>query len=113
MDSYNCLFFKNIFFATVKDELDKKTVNKVVSDLENRFAIKNVIFVGDRGLLTSSNIASVKSHGYNYIMGMQKRNRRIIKYLIEKIPLTAKELQSEQLIIKEVQLHIISMTESK
>ena len=82
--------------------LDKKTVNKVVSDLENRFAIKNVIFVGDRGLLTSSNIASVKSHGYNYIMGMQKRNRRIIKYLIEKVPLSEKEIKSEELVIKEV-----------
>lgn len=82
--------------------LDKQTVNKVVSDLENRFAIKNVIFVGDRGLLTSSNISSVKSHGYNYIMGMQQRNRRIIKYLIEKIPLTQEEKKSEELVIKEV-----------
>jgi len=81
--------------------LDKQTVNKVVLDLENRFAIKNVIFVGDRGLLTSSNIASVKSHGYNYIMGMQKRNRRIIKYLIEKVPFTEKEMKSEELVIKE------------
>ena len=81
--------------------LDKQTVNKVVSDLEIRFAIKNVIFVGDRGLLTSSNIASVKSHGYNYIMGMQKRNRRIIKYLIEKIPLSEKEMKSKKLVIKE------------
>ncbi|MFQ6610837.1 MAG: IS1634 family transposase [Fidelibacterota bacterium] len=82
--------------------LDKETVDKVVSDLETRFAIKNVIFVGDRGLLTSSNIASVKSHGYNYIMGMQRRNRRIINYLIEKIPLSEKEIKSNELVIKEV-----------
>ncbi len=81
--------------------LDKQTVDKVVSDLETRFDIKNVIFVGDRGLLTSSNIASVKSHGYNYIMGMQKRNRRIINYLIEKVPFTEKEMKSEELVIKE------------
>jgi transposase len=33
---------------------------------------------------------------------MQKRNRRIIKYLIEKVPLTEKEKESEELVIKEV-----------
>lgn len=82
--------------------VDKKTVKKVVSDLEKRFAIKNVIFVGDRGLLTSSNIDVAKSHGCNYIMGMQKRNRRLIKYLVEKVKFDEKEKELNDIIIKEL-----------
>jgi transposase len=81
--------------------VDKTTVADTVADLERRFSIKNVIFVGDRGLLTSSNIDAVKSHGCNYIMGMQRRNRRIIIYLLEKICYTEQELASDEIIIKE------------
>jgi len=81
--------------------VDKTTVADTVADLERRFSIKHVIFVGDRGLLTSSNIEAVKGHGCNYIMGMQRRNRRIITYLLEKIYYTEQELTSDEIIIKE------------
>jgi transposase len=81
--------------------VDKTTVADTVADLERRFSIKNVIFVGDRGLLTSSNIEAVKRHGCNYIMGMQRRNRRIITYLLEKICYSEPELKSDEIIIKE------------
>jgi transposase len=81
---------------------DKTTVAKVLADLEQRFSIKNVIFVGDRGLLTRTNIETVKRHGYNYILGMQKRNRRIIKYLLNKVQFDEEEKNSADVITKEV-----------
>lgn len=81
--------------------VDKATVADTVSDLEQRFSITNVIFVGDRGLLTSSNIEAVKSHGCQYIMGMQRRNRRIISYLLATVSFTQQELASDEIIIKE------------
>jgi transposase len=64
------------------NRLDKTTVEEVIDDLEERFSIKEVIFVGDRGMLTVENINHIKSGGNNYILGMQRRNRRIIKYLM-------------------------------
>ena len=63
---------------------DKETVEEVIDDLQKRFSIKEIVFVGDRGMLTVDNIGSVKRSGNNYIMGMYKRNRRIINFLMSK-----------------------------
>jgi hypothetical protein len=52
---------------------DAKTVPEVLSDLEQRFGLKRVVFVGDRGMVTSHNLALVREHGHGYIVG---RNRR-------------------------------------
>jgi transposase len=67
------------------NRLDKTTAEEVIEDMEKRFSIKEVVFVGDRGMLTVDNIDYVKSRGNNYILGMQKRNRRIIKHLMTRI----------------------------
>jgi transposase len=52
---------------------DAKTVPEVLSDLEQRFGLKRVVFVGDRGMVTSHNVDLVREHGHGYIVG---RNRR-------------------------------------
>jgi transposase len=52
---------------------DAKTVPEVLDDLEQRFGLKRVVFVGDRGMVTSHNLALVREHGHGYIVG---RNRR-------------------------------------
>ncbi len=67
------------------NRLDKTTVEEVIEDLKHRFSISEIVFVGDRGMLTVENIDCVKGRGNNYILGMQKRNRRIITYLMTKI----------------------------
>ncbi len=64
------------------NRVDKSTVDEVIEDLQDRFSIKDIIFVGDRGMMTVDNIESVKRSGNNYIMGLQKRNRRIVEYLM-------------------------------
>ena len=72
---------------------DKETVEEIIEDLRKRFSIKEIVFVGDRGMLTVDNIASVKASGNNYIMGMYKRNRRIINYLMEKESLKNNDIE--------------------
>jgi transposase len=52
---------------------DAKTVPDVLRDLEKRFGLKRVVFVGDRGMVTSHNLDDLRAHGHGYIVG---RNRR-------------------------------------
>jgi transposase len=52
---------------------DANTVPEVLSDLERRFGLKRVVFVGDRGMVTSDNLDLLRDHGHGYIVG---RNRR-------------------------------------
>ena len=52
---------------------DAMTVPDVLSDLEQRFGLKRIVFVGDRGMVTSRNLEDLRSGGHGYIVG---RNRR-------------------------------------
>ena len=52
---------------------DAKTVPDVLSDLDKRFGIKRMVFVGDRGMVTANNLEEVRTRGHGYIVG---RNRR-------------------------------------
>ena len=52
---------------------DAKTVPEVLRDLEARFGLKRVVFVGDRGMVTSHNLDDLREGGHGYIVG---RNRR-------------------------------------
>jgi hypothetical protein len=52
---------------------DAKTVPEVVRDLEQRFGLKRIVLVGDRGMATSQNIDQLKKGGHGYVVG---RNRR-------------------------------------
>jgi len=52
---------------------DAKTVSEVLRDLEARFGLRRVVFVGDRGMVTSQNLDDLRAHGHGYIVG---RNRR-------------------------------------
>ena len=52
---------------------DAKTVPDVLRDLEQRFGLNRVVFVGDRGMVTSQNLDDLRGSGHGYIVG---RNRR-------------------------------------
>src|SRR5437588_7800881 len=52
---------------------DAMTVSDVVIDLERRFGLKRIVFVGDRGMVTSQNLDDLRGSGHGYIVG---RNRR-------------------------------------
>jgi hypothetical protein len=52
---------------------DAKTVPAVLRDLEQRFGLGRVVFVGDRGMVTGQNLVLLHEQGHGYIVG---RNRR-------------------------------------
>jgi hypothetical protein len=52
---------------------DADTVPEVLRDLEQRFGLRRVVFVGDRGMVTSYNLDLMRGRGHGYIVG---RNRR-------------------------------------
>jgi len=52
---------------------DANTVPDVLRDLDERFGLQRIVFVGDRGMVTSKNLDDLRTRGHGYIVG---RNRR-------------------------------------
>jgi hypothetical protein len=63
---------------------DAQTVPRVVADLEQRFGLRRVVFVGDRGMVTTDNVALLKAHGQGYLVGLQRRRREDVYRLLQR-----------------------------
>jgi len=48
--------------------VDKATVQEVVKDLKTRFKLRQVVFVGDRGMLSDDNVDALLLEEYGYII---------------------------------------------
>lgn len=48
--------------------VDKATVAEVVADLKSRFKLRQVIFVGDRGMLSDDNVDALLAEEFGYIV---------------------------------------------
>lgn len=62
---------------------DAQTVKGVLEDLERRFGLRRVVFVGDRGMVTTDNLAWLRQRGHGYLVGLQRRRREEIYRLIQ------------------------------
>jgi transposase len=61
---------------------DAKTVPQVLEDLERRFGLRRVVFVGDRGMVTSDNIALLRSRKQGYVVGLnRRRSEKVYRYI--------------------------------
>jgi transposase len=61
---------------------DSVTVEKVLEDLEARFGLRRVVFVGDRGMVTSGNLELLRAKQQGYLVGLQRRRQpEILGYL--------------------------------
>jgi transposase len=58
------------------NRLDQTTVLEVVKDLNARFELNRVVFVGDRGMMTIGNVAKLRDLEQGYLVGLQRRNRK-------------------------------------
>lgn len=58
------------------NRLDQTTVLEVVKDLNQRFALNRVVFVGDRGMMTLGNVEQLRQSRQGYLLGLQRRNRK-------------------------------------
>jgi len=61
---------------------DEQTVAEVLEDLEKRFGLRRVIFVGDRGMVTTDNVALLRQRGHGYLVGLKRRrNEQVYRYI--------------------------------
>jgi len=54
---------------------DSTTVDSVLEDIQKRFGLRRVVFVGDRGMVTSDNIKQLRSKHQGYLVGLSRRRR--------------------------------------
>jgi transposase len=66
---------------------DSKTVPEVVADLSKRFAFRQVVFVGDRGMVTEKNLQILeKAEGdWGFLVGMTRRRNPEAEALIDRV----------------------------
>lgn len=62
---------------------DSKTVPSVLKDLEERFGLRRVVFVGDRGMVTSENVKLLQDGGQGYVVGLTRRRRENVYRYVE------------------------------
>ncbi len=61
---------------------DAKTVREVLEDLETRFRIRRLIFVGDRGMVTQENLRLLREHQQGYVVGLnRRRSSKVAEYV--------------------------------
>ena len=64
------------------NQRDAGTVPKILEDLEKRFRIRRVIFVGDRGMVTMDNVKLLRHKKQGYVMGLnRRRNETVYRYI--------------------------------
>lgn len=64
---------------------DDKTVETVIHDLEKRFEVGRIIFVGDRGMMTTDVLSFVRDKKHGYLMGLKRRRQPEVIQAIEKL----------------------------
>ena len=66
---------------------DSKTVKEVVEDLSKRFAFSRVVFVGDRGMVTKSNLKMLQESddAWGFLLGMTRRRNPETEVLIDRV----------------------------
>lgn len=55
---------------------DVKTVRRQVKILQERFEVKEAVFVGDTGMYSEQNLEDIADAGYDYIIGLRWRRER-------------------------------------
>jgi len=53
--------------------VDVSTVKQVVKDLNERFGLGRVVFVGDRGMVSRANLKDLTEQGQGYLVGLKRR----------------------------------------
>ncbi len=63
-------------------EVDHTTVGKAINGPHQRFGFKRLVFVGDRGMVTSNNIDLITKGGHGYLVGLKRRrNKKLDRWL--------------------------------
>jgi len=65
--------------------LDVTTVSEAVRDLTERFAIRRVIFVGDRGMVSEENLDELRRNGHGYLVGLRRRRNAQVDTWLQQV----------------------------
>jgi transposase len=61
---------------------DCSTVESVLKDIQERFGLRRVVFVGDRGMVTLDNMDLLRARGQGYLVGRNRRRQpEILRYV--------------------------------
>lgn len=63
---------------------DATTVRTILDDLQQHFGLRRVIFVGDRGMVTSANVQLLRSRQHGYVVGLHRRRNATVAQDIER-----------------------------
>ena len=64
------------------NEVDHTTVGKAIADLHQRFGFNRLVFVGDRGMVTSDNVDAITAGNHGYLVGLKRRrNKKLDRWL--------------------------------
>jgi transposase len=65
---------------------DSATVKEVIQDLAKRFRFRRIVFVGDRGMVTKSNLEMLKENeDHGFLVGMTRRQNPEAETLIDRV----------------------------
>jgi transposase len=66
---------------------DSTTVPEVIEDLSKRFQLRQVVFVGDRGMVTAKNLQAIRNAEgkYGFLVGMTRRRNPEAESLIDRV----------------------------
>jgi transposase len=67
------------------NRIDHSTVQEVIGDLGKRFDFKRLVFVGDRGMVTKENIASITKDQDGFVVGIKRRRNAELNGWLDKI----------------------------
>src|SRR3974377_2397513 len=62
---------------------DSETVESVLKDLQQRFGLRRVILVSDRGMVTIENLALLRQRGQGYLVLLKRRRNQQVKRYIK------------------------------
>lgn len=62
---------------------DSTTVTEVLEDLAQRFGLRRLVFVGDRGMVTVANLTLLRTRKHGYLVGLARRRRADIARYVE------------------------------
>jgi transposase len=63
---------------------DSVTVKAVLEDIQKRFGLRRVVFVGDRGMVTSDNLALLRREKQGYVVGLNRRRRPDVQRYVQR-----------------------------
>jgi transposase len=65
---------------------DSTTVKEVIQDLGQRFRLRRIVFVGDRGMVTESNLAMLQEkEDHGFLVGMTRRQNPEAETLLDRV----------------------------